>query len=187
MYASDKKIKLIAKGSIETFRELYDSLFPSLVSFTVQLVKDTDEASDIVQETLLVYWNKRNEFKKLDGVKAFIYAVIKNSGLNYLRSKKVHSKHLMFIENNETYYFKDKIIEEETISIIKNALKDLPPRTKNIIELSMNGATNVTIAETLDISINTVKTLKLRAYRILREKLKNHVYILLLLSVLLLK
>ena len=123
----------------------------------------------------------------MDSVKAFLYTVIKNSGFNYLRSKKVHSKHLKFIENNETYYFKNKIIEEETISLIKTALKDLPPQTKNIVELSMLGAKNKDIAETLDVSINTVKTLKLRAYKILREKLKNHVYVLLLLSELLLK
>ena len=104
MHVTDKKIRLIAKGSTETFKELYDNLFPSLASFSVQLVKDTDEASDIVQEALLVYWNKRNEFEKLDSVKAFLYAVVKNLGLNYLRSKKVHAKHRDYIKNNKTYH-----------------------------------------------------------------------------------
>jgi len=187
MHCNDEKILLIAKGSTEAFKELYESLFPSLASFTIQLVKDTDEASDIVQEALLVYWNKRTEFEKLDSVKAFLYAVIKNSGLNYLRSKKIHQKHLAFIENNETYYFKNKIIEEETISLIQAALKDLPPQTKNIVELSMQGAKNIDIAERLNVSINTIKTLKLRAYKVLRENLKNHIYVLLLLSEILLK
>lgn len=187
MHVSEEKIKLIAKGSTEAFKELYDGLFPSLASFTINLVKDKDEASDIVQEALLVYWNKRNEFEKLDSVKAFLYAVIKNLGLNYLRSKKVHAKHLDSIKNNETFYFKNAIIEEETVSLIKTALKGLPLQTKNIVELSMQGAKNDDIAERLDISINTVKTLKLRAYRVLREKLKNHVFALLLLSEFLLK
>ena len=71
--------------------------------------------------------------------------------------------------------------------IIKDVLKDLPPQTKNIVELSMQGAKNNDIAEFLDISINTVKTLKLRAYRTLRDKLKDYVYVLLLLSEFMLK
>lgn len=187
MHFSDKKIGLISKGSTETFKELYDLLFPSLASFTLHLVKDTDEASDIVQEALLLYWNKRNDFEKLDSVKAFLYAVIKNMGLNYLRSKKVQTKHLEYIQRNETFYFNNKIIEEEAISLIKDALNDLPPQTKSIVELSMQGAKNSDIAETLNISINTVKTLKLRAYRMLRDKLKDHVYVLILLTELLLK
>ncbi|GAF05212.1 RNA polymerase sigma-70 factor [Saccharicrinis fermentans] len=187
MYSIDKKIKLIAGGSTKAFKDFYDSFFPSLAFFSIQLVKDKDEASDIVQEAFLTYWNKRNEFENLDGVKAFMYTVIKNSGLNYLRSQKVHAKHLAYIEQNERNYFKNIIIEEETISMIKAALTDLPPQTKNIVELSMLGAKNVDIAETLGVSINTVKTLKLRAYKLLREKLKNHVYVLLILSDILLK
>lgn len=187
MHITDEKIRLIAKGSTESFKELYDNLFPLLASFTVQLVKDKDEASDLVQESLLVYWNKRNEFKKLDSVKAFLYTVIKNSGLNYLRSKKVHIKHFDYIKNNETYYFNNKIIEEETNSLIQDALKNLPPQTKTIVELSMQGSKNNDIAEALEISVNTVKTLKLRAYRTLRDKLKEQVYVLLLLSEFLLK
>ncbi len=187
MHPIDKKIKLIAEGSTKTFKEFYDRLFPSLAFFSIQLVKDRDEASDIVQEAFLLYWNRRNEFENLEGVKVFLYTVIKNSGLNYLRSKKVHSRHLAYIENNESHFFKNSIIEEETISIIKTALTYLPPQTKNIIELSMQGAKNMDIAETLGVSINTVKTLKLRAYKLLREKLKNHVYALFLLSDLLLR
>lgn len=187
MHFSDNKIGLISKGCTETFKEFYDSCFLSLASFTLHLVKDTDKASDIVQEALLLYWNKRNDFEKLDSVKAFLYAVIKNSGLNYLRSQKVQAKHLEYIRRNETFYFNNKIIEEEAISHIKLALNDLPPQTKSIVELSMHGAKNIDIAEALNISINTVKTLKIRAYRTLRDKLKDHVYVLILLTELLLK
>jgi RNA polymerase sigma-70 factor (ECF subfamily) len=187
MQFSEEKIQLIAKGSTEIFKELYDSLFYSLASFTVQLVKDSDEASDIVQEALLLYWNKRNEFETIDSVKAFLYSVIKNMGLNYLRAKKIHQKHFDLIKHNESFYFKNKIIEEETISLIKLALKNLSPQTKTIIEMSMNGAKNIDIADSLNISVNTIKTLKLRAYRNLRKKFKDHIYVLLFIADLLLK
>lgn len=186
MHISDDTIKQIAEGSVGAFKELYDSFFPFLASFAYQLVKDTSEASDIVQEAFLVYWNKRTEFSKPDGVKAFMYKVIKNQGLNYLRDQQAHSKHHEFIRNNESFYFKDKIIEEETKALVLEAVKDLPPQTKNIVELSMKGIKNKEVAESLKISVNTVKTLKLRAFQMLREKLKDHVLVLIILSELLL-
>ncbi len=181
MSFSDEKIKLISRGNTEAFKELYDYLFPFLSNFTLQLVKDKDEATDIVQEALLVYWNKRSEFEKLDTIKAYLYSTIKNMGFNYLRSQKVHAKHLAFIENQDNHYFKNKIIEEETKTIIRNTLSELPEQTRTIIELSMQGAKNNDIAEALKVSVNTIKTLKLRAYKVLREKLKEHVYALIVL------
>ncbi len=39
--------------------------------------------------------------------------------------------------------------------------------------MSLKGASNPEIALNLGISLNTVKTVKLRAYRVLREKLKE--------------
>lgn len=187
MHISGHTIKLIAQGDVDAFKELYDSFFPSLASFAIQLIKDKEEASDIVQEALLVYWNKRKEFSEPDGVKSYLYMVIKNQGMNYIRSNKIHSKHKEYINNNETFYFKDLIIEEETIKLVLDAVNGLPPQTKKIIELSMKGFKNKEIAESLEISINTLKTLKLKAFQKLRENLKGHYFLLFTLSETLLK
>ena len=46
-------------------------------------------------------------------------------------------------------------------------------QARRIVLQTMEGASNAEIAERLEISVNTVKTLKLRAYRILRERLKG--------------
>ena len=182
MHISEHTINKVAKGDVDAFKELYDSFFPSLASFSIQLIKDKEEAADIVQEALLVYWNKRKEFETSDGVKSFLYKIIKNKGLNYIRTNKIHSRHHEYIKSNEEFYFKDLVIEEETIRIVLDAINDLPPQTKNIIELSMKGHKVKEIAETLDISVNTVKSLKLRAFQKLRENLKDHYFLLFILS-----
>jgi sigma-70, region 4 len=47
--------------------------------------------------------------------------------------------------------------------------------------LTMEGLSNPEIAKELGVSVNTVKTIKLRAYRVLRERLKGIQWLLLLL------
>ncbi len=185
MCITDEKIALIVDGNTAAFKELYDFLFPSLAAFSYRLVQDKEEASDIVQEALIAYWNRRAEFRKLDNIKAFLYTVIKHLGLNYLRSKKVHLKYIQRNENKSESYIKNLIIEEETLSIIASALENLPPKTKDIVLLSLEGVKNSEIAERCNISVNTVKTLKLRAYKKLRIHLRNHVFVWLLLYILL--
>ena len=61
------------------------------------------------------------------------------------------------------------------------AIDQLPPQTRNVILLNLEGKTSPEVAEELGISVNTVKTIKLRAYRVLRERLKGIQWLLLLL------
>ncbi len=185
MCITEEKIALIAAGNTSAFKELYELLFPSLAAFSYKLVQNKEEASDIVQEALIAYWNKRTEFQHLDNIKAFLYAIIKNAGLNYLRSKNVHARYIQRNKDHSDTLIKNLLIEEETVSIIHSALEYLPPKTKEIVLLSLEGNKNAEIAEQLRISVNTVKTLKRRAYQKLRVHLKKHLFVLMLLYLLL--
>lgn len=54
-------------------------------------------------------------------------------------------------------------------------------RSRRVVILTMEGLSNPEIAKELGVSVNTVKTIKLRAYRVLRERLKGIQWLLLLL------
>jgi RNA polymerase sigma-70 factor (ECF subfamily) len=72
--------------------------------------------------------------------------------------------------------------EEETYRIIYQAIYGLPHQSRKIILLSLKGYKNPEIAGELQVSLNTVKTLKKNAYRELRDKLKDHVFVFFLLN-----
>jgi RNA polymerase sigma-70 factor (ECF subfamily) len=65
------------------------------------------------------------------------------------------------------------IIEEEYVRQIHLAINKLSDERRKIILLSMEGHGNKKIAQSLGISVNTLKTLKRKAYRFLREELKQ--------------
>ncbi len=178
MQLTDAHILSISRGDKESFRLLYETVFPSLILFSRRFTDLKAEAADLVQETLLAYWDKRIDFKSVDEAKAFLYGTLKNKCLNHLRSKRVHERYVQktmgeadrtsgAVEENDVT--NHSVIEEEAFAILHNALSELPPREKEVLELSIKGQRNQEIADSLGLSLNTIKTLKLRAYRKIRE------------------
>lgn len=69
--------------------------------------------------------------------------------------------------------FDKNYIREETIRLIYQAIESLPENSKKIIDLSLQGLKNEDIAQALNLSVNTVKTHKKTAYKMLRIQLKD--------------
>lgn len=177
MQITDTHILSIREGNMTSFRLLYETVFPPLILFSRRFVDEKDAAADLVQEALLAYWNRRKEFKTVIEVKAFLFGTLKNMCLNHLRTKKVHGRYVQKTmeeadrnteQEEESLVINHAIIEEETFALLFRALSELPPREKEIMELSLQGKKNQTIADVLSLSVNTIKTLKLRAYRRIR-------------------
>lgn len=180
MKINDSHIFKISEGDKETFKKFFDGFFPSLCIFSFHFVKSTEVAEDIVQEAMISYWNKREGFDNVNSVKSFLYITTKNLSLNHL---KKHSKsfHLTDYDEVDNDTIQEIIVKEEVYANLRQEIERLPSRTKQIIKLSLKGMVNADIAEQLEISVNTVKTLKKNAYAALKEKLKNQTLVLIML------
>ncbi|WP_172594384.1 RNA polymerase sigma-70 factor [Mariniphaga sediminis] len=184
MILRDKHIRQIAKGDVEQFKMFYEIFFQPLCVFSYSILKNENEAEDLVQDLLLIYWNKKADFETVDSARAFLYTIAKNKCLNIIRDKKIHQKYFDYILNNEEVFFMNKVIENETYTILHQAINELPAQTKKIIRLSLSGLRNQEIADRLNISVNTVKTLKNHGYTALRTKLSDNLHALIFLSIL---
>jgi len=167
-------------GKDKTFKIFFESFYPSLYLVAKKYIQEDEAALDIVQDAFVYFWEKRKEIPSANAAKSYLYKTVKNKCLNYLRDKKQNER-IKSEDLESEIYFRDAIIEEETYQIIHNVIKTLPAQTQRIIELSLDGLKNQEIADLLSISVNTVKTLKLRAFKSLREKLKDHFLTLLVL------
>jgi RNA polymerase sigma-70 factor (ECF subfamily) len=103
--------------------------------------------------------------------------------LNFLRHDLVEKK---FAENQlddslTQEEILTQIIKAEALVLIKQAIEALPEGCRTVLKLAFfEGLKNEQIALELGISINTVKTQKQRALQLLRLKLSDKAYLLLL-------
>jgi RNA polymerase sigma-70 factor (family 1) len=181
MDLDNSHIGLLNRDDKKAFKQFFEGFFPSVCIYAGKYLKDNDLAEDFAQEAFIEFWKSRGTFADIKAIKGFIYTVTRNKCLNYLKITGIREN---IIKNDllSDDYFYELILEEETYSIVYNAVNKLPPQSRKIIWLSLEGNKNQDIAERLAISVNTVKTLKKNAYKELRSQLKDHIYILFLLS-----
>ncbi len=182
-YSEEVIIQKLHSGESVAFREIFNTYYLPLCAYGYALVKDEDVVGDFVQEAFLNLWKRRDGFHILATIKSFLYLNVKNACLDWLKHEAVKmrntrelSEYLLCGEDE------DIILENEIHEELYRALKDLPEQSRRVVVMTMHGLSNLEIATQLNISQNTVKTLKLKAYRILRERLKNvHWYLVFLL------
>ena len=83
--------------------------------------------------------------------------------MDFLRSKKntIEYTETELIYQAET--FQDLVQEEEICRIIDDAIAQLPVQSAKIMRLTLDGKQNKEISEILNISVNSVKTLKYKS------------------------
>lgn len=159
------------------FKAIFDRYYMPLASYANRILNDKLMLEDVVQEAFLRLWENRERFRDEVMVRNFLYVVVKNLCLDFIGHSKVIRDNIRMIEEQ----YKDSGITdidvESIYSIVYESIKMLPLQSRRIVLLTMQGKTNQEIASHLNISINTVKTLKMRAYKKIRIDFKNDLII----------
>jgi RNA polymerase sigma-70 factor (family 1) len=147
-----------------SFEELFNNNYPRLCHFALQFLNDDEAAKDVVQEVFVNYWNLKNKPEN-EAVTAtsFLYSSVRNACLNRLRRQKLEHG---FLNTREADPSEDAValnamIRSEVIAELNKIITTLPENCQLIFRMGyLEGLKNLQIAETLGVSINTVKTQK---------------------------
>ncbi|WP_215224041.1 RNA polymerase sigma-70 factor [Echinicola shivajiensis] len=166
-------------------KDIFDQYYTRLVFFAMKYISSQADAEDIVQEAFSKYWIKKSELNAndLDTVKSYLFQTVKNSALNYIKHKKVVENHQVSYnahgESNDSPL--TQLIHTELVAEINEAIAELPTGCKQVaIELFIKGKKYSEVAEALSISVNTVKSQRKRALSILRPRLSDVAFVLLI-------
>lgn len=158
------------------FEDLLKSESGALRALAMQLSRNSDDAKDLVQDTMLKALRYKEKFTEGSNMKAWLYTILKNSFINKYRR---NAKRNTFIDTTDNTYFLDipthktdnmaelKFIRKD----LETAISKLPLELRVTFMLNMEGFKYHEIAEELGIPIGTVKTRIFVARRILRQKL----------------
>ena len=83
----------IKDDSIGDFEVLFKTYYVPLCRFAFSIVRDSDQAEEIVQEFFYNYWKNRKNIGIKFSIRAYMYKAVKNSALRYLAHRKVESSY----------------------------------------------------------------------------------------------
>ena len=159
-------------GDERAFKKLFDNFFNPSCAFVKRYIQEHEAVEDVVQDTFIHIWEKRGIYTDMVYFKAYLFKALRNNALYYLRQHRENEDVHPAIEDDSDSVL-NAIIEEEVHREIICAIDKLPPERRRIVVMSMNGCSQEEIAEKMNISVNTIKTQKRKAYAFLREELKN--------------
>jgi len=173
---SDKELlHQFQQGSKAAFEALYNRYFPRLYHHAYKMLKDQDEAQDLIQELFTSFWIKGKELDLITSVSSYFYASTRNRILNIFEHNRVHDHYVLslgeFLSSVEMCV-DELVIEKELAEIIEGEIKQMPPKMREIFELSRKeDLSHKEIADYLAISDKTVKKQISNALKILRMKI----------------
>ena len=160
--------------SLQTFTNEVLPLKDKLYRFSLRIVKDSQEAEDIVQDIMVKVWDKREDWKNWSSIEAMCMTMTRNLSIDRTRSK-----HKKLVEIPEGFDFvegsaspEQEASSRDMLNHIGKIIDKLPEKQKSIIQLrEIEGYTYQEISDLLDVPISQVKVSVHRARIFLKKEL----------------
>jgi RNA polymerase sigma-70 factor (ECF subfamily) len=163
---------------------LYDRWVRSLYSLVFHLLKDADEAEDVVEETFWQAWRKASSYEPSRGaVSTWLLTIGRRRALDRLRAKGRRREESMSLPGgladvDIASSLPDPlqaVESSERRSLVRAALSELPDEQRSVLELGyFQGLSQTEIAEMTGQPLGTVKTRMRLAMQKLREPLSMY-------------
>jgi RNA polymerase sigma-70 factor (ECF subfamily) len=173
-------IERIRGGERAAFIGFYDRYSPLLFSVAARVLGDRKEAEDVLQEIMLVIWNKSGDYDpQLGTLSSWAVTLTRNKALDRLRARTrrlrlIEEAAIMAEDSDATSYpSANEIVHgRERAELLRDAMKDLPADQRMAIELAFfTGLSQSDIATRLQQPLGTIKARIRRGMLRLREQL----------------
>ena len=155
-----------------SFRNDILPLKDKLFRLALRITFDRAEAEDVVQETLIRVWNKRDEWTQFGSIEAYCLTVAKNLAIDRSQKKDAQNVELTpeMAEEVDTSGPYDRLVNNERMKIIHRLIDELPEKQRLIMQLrDIEGESYKDIAKVLQLTEEQVKVNLFRA----RQKVKQ--------------
>lgn len=159
-------------GNESAFRAVFDQNFKKLYAFSFRLLKNKEQAEEVVHDALLSVWLNREKLNENLSVTPYLYTITRRLTLNSLRqianSQKLVERLWLDIEKVSNIT-EEAILLTDLQKFTASSIEILPPQQQSVFKMSRyEGLSYEEIAEKLNISRNTVKNHLIAALKTLR-------------------
>lgn len=173
----------IKEGDQEAFKRFFVHFYPKLMSLACRFVDD-QVARDLVQDIFAYYWEQKQQID-VNNVQSYLFKVLQNRCLNYLKHQMVIEEYTAKIRIAEARisFLNDRtdsndvlkqVIDWDLREQIETSVKKLPPKAAEVFRLCYyEDMSHKEIADKLEISVRTVASHVRTAVLFLREDLKD--------------
>jgi RNA polymerase sigma-70 factor (ECF subfamily) len=142
-----------------------------------RLMKNREEAEDIVQEVYVKLWGMRNGLDKYNSIEALCIRITRNLCLDHLRRRKVNHdamKAEQYKQNSHTESPSENLEKKEDAELVHALIAALPEPQRSLVHLRhLEGKEYEEIAEMVNMNVNAIRVSISRARKQMRTMVEK--------------
>lgn len=172
-------VHALKRGDERAFRCLYYAEHERLRRFVTKIIRDYDEAENIVQETFTEAYRQIDRFRGESKVSTWLFSIARHLAYGYLRKTKRHSymehetiEFLHAEQGGQPAESVEHVEQGERRRVLRAAINRLPDHYRRIVEMrDLQEHSTEETAEKLGLSSVNVRVRLHRARKKLRDEL----------------
>lgn len=148
-----------------------------LYRLALRITLQHEDAEDIVQDTLMKVWNKRDDWDQIDNIEAYALTITRHLALDKLKRADSRISSIDATEVSETAQVNNpynRIIDSDRLQLVKKLMDELPEKQRSCMQLrDFEGKTYREIAAIMSISEEQVKVNIFRARQSVKQKFQE--------------
>lgn len=175
----------IQQGDVAAFEQLYKKYHPKAFAFCKSILRDSDKAKDVVQESFAAFWEHRTDIVATEAISAYLFRILRNGCLrqlrrdallnNFLNIDSVTLSELELRYHTEEQNILNDIYFRDLSERYQEALDRLPKQCRTIFRMNRNyGMRSEEIAGALNLSVRTVENQLYRGLKMIKKSLRDY-------------
>ena len=161
-----------------SFRNNILPLKNELYRLALRITMNAAEAEDVVQETMMKVWARRDQWEQIESIEAFCMTICRNLSLDKMRRMDNQTQSLDAAYDPKDQHVasnpEEQAVQRDRIQLVRQLISQLPEKQRSCMQLrDMEGKSYKDIATILDITEEQVKVNIFRARQTIREKFKK--------------
>jgi RNA polymerase sigma-70 factor, ECF subfamily len=175
-------LERLRSGEVAAFEEIYRTHHGALCDFAERYVRSSDSAQEIVHDTFLAIWARREGLEVQSTLRAYLFAAVRNRALHWTRHDAIVKRSAFRAEQEGARLGMgaaapqpdDALAAKDARAAIDAAIALIPPRSRLAVLLRWeHQLSHREVAEAMAISVKGVEKLLAIAMRSLRENIER--------------
>lgn len=165
IHTTEDYVQLFHQGNERGLAYLFEKLYPLMVYYANELVNDKTLAEEVAATAFVKAWRHHEQLNSFAGIKSYILKIVgrdsKRAGATEVKRRSLHQ-----LQHSETIIPEtafNRIVKAETYNILHQAIKQLAPGMRAVMEsIYIEGNTLTETAQLLGISVGAAGIQKKR-------------------------
>ena len=158
-----------------SFRNDVLPLKNELFRLALRITLNRAEAEDVVQETMIKVWNRRDRWDEIESIEAFCLTICRNIALDKMKKAENQNQSLEDEHDAPDHSYssnpEEQAEQRDGVELIRRLIDNLPEKQRSVMQLrDFEGKSYKEIAQIMAISEEQVKINIFRARQTIKQK-----------------